>query len=155
MCQKGLGHILERGVFGKVGPIRAILFDKDGTLVDFQRTWGLVAQAVMQRFARGDRAGYHRLVTASCFIEAGQRLLPESPLIAEPTKPVLSFARAVAVPASETSVSDAVADVAAARAVGAIAICVLTGPAPSAIRASGADTVLISPTEFAAWLSNR
>jgi phosphoglycolate phosphatase len=70
---------------GKVGPIRAILFDKDGTLVDFQRTWGPAAQTVMQRLASGNRAAYDRLVAASRFVEAEQRFLPDSPLIAEPT----------------------------------------------------------------------
>lgn len=70
---------------GKVGPIRAILFDKDGTLVDFQRTWGPATREVMQRLAGGNRAAYERLVAASRFIEAEQRFLPDSPLIAEPT----------------------------------------------------------------------
>src|SRR5512140_2512607 len=69
----------------KVGPIRAILLDKDGTLVDFQRTWGPAAQAVMQRLASGNRAAYDRLVVASRFVEADLRFLPDSPLIAEPT----------------------------------------------------------------------
>ncbi len=236
---------------GKVGPIRAVLFDKDGTLVDFQRTWGPAVREVMQHLASGNGAAYQRLAAASRFVEAEQRFLPDSPLIAEPTsgygalwatalgrganaeffaeidrlvcdattrhlaaigdpkalmtllaargyrlgmftndaeitaraharklgldkllkfiagydsgfgakpdpEPVLAFARAVGVPASETAVvGDTVADVAAARAAGAIAIGVLTGPAPSAILASGADVVLTSPTEFAAWLANR
>ena len=70
---------------GKIGPIRAILFDKDGTLVDFQRTWGPAAQAVMQHIAGGNRAAFERLVAASRFVEAEQRFLPDSPLIAEPT----------------------------------------------------------------------
>ena len=54
----------------KVRPIRAILLDKDGTLVDFQRTWRPAAQVVMQRLARGNRAAYERLVAASRFVEA-------------------------------------------------------------------------------------
>ena len=71
---------------GKTRPIRAILFDKDGTLVDFQRTWGPAAEAVMRRLAGGSGAAYERLVVASRFVEAEQRFLPDSPLIAEPTK---------------------------------------------------------------------
>lgn len=59
---------------GKVGPIRAILFDKDGTLVDFQRTWGPAARAVMQHLAGGNRAAYDLLAAASRFVEADQRL---------------------------------------------------------------------------------
>ncbi|MGB8398782.1 HAD family hydrolase [Bradyrhizobium sp.] len=236
---------------GNVGPIRAILFDKDGTLVDFQRTFGPAVQAVMRRLAGGDRAAYERLVVASRFVEAGQRFLPDSPLIAEPTRvygalwatalgrpantgffaeidrllcdattrhlaavgdpkalltflaargyrlgmmtndaeitaraharklgldqylefvagydsgfgakpdpgPVLAFVHAVGVPPSETAVvGDTVLDLAAARAAGAIAIGVLTGPAPYAILAPHADALFASPAEFATWLDRR
>ena len=235
----------------KVGPIRAILFDKDGTLVDFQRTWGPAAQTVMLHLASGNRAAYERLVAASRYDEADQRFLPDSPLIAEPTsvygalwatalgraanaeflaeidhllcdattrhlaaigdpktllavlaargyrlgmitndaeitaraharklgldeylefiagydsgfgaKPdpgsVLAFAQAVGVPPSETAVvGDTVLDLAAARAAGAIAIGVLTGPAPYAVLAPHADALLTSAAEFAAWLDSR
>jgi phosphoglycolate phosphatase len=228
--------------------IRAILFDKDGTLVDFQRTWGPAVHAVMQRLAGGDRAVYARLVAASRFIEAEQRFLPDSPLIAEPTSvygalwaaalgcdanagffaeidrflcdattlhltaigdpmalltaltdrgyrlglmtndaevtarahvrklgldqvlafvagydsgfgakpepgPVLAFARAVGVAAAQTAVvGDTLIDLAAARAAGAIAIGVLTGPATSASLASHADALIASPAELPAWL---
>lgn len=236
---------------GKARPIRAILFDKDGTLVDFQRTWGPAAQAVMQHLASGNRAAYERLVATSRFVEAEQRFLPDSPLIAEPTSvygvlwatalgrradaeffaeidqllcdattrhlaaigdpktllpslaargyrlgmitndaeitaraharklgldkflefvagydsgfgakpdpgPVLAFAQAVGVAPSETAVvGDTVLDLATARAAGAIAIGVLTGPTPSAILAPHADVLLASPAEFAAWLDSR
>lgn len=236
---------------GKVGPIRAILFDKDGTLVDFQRTFGPAVRAVMQHLAGGDRAAYDRLVAASRFVETGQHFLPDSPLIAEPTSvygalwaaalgrpanaaffaeidrllcdatslhlaaigdpktlltslaargyrlgmvtndaeitaraharklgldkilefiagydsgfgakpdpgPVLAFARAVGVPASQTAVvGDSVLDLTAARAAGAIAIGVLTGPAPSATLAPCADALFASPAELAAWLDSR
>jgi phosphoglycolate phosphatase len=67
------------------GPIRAVLFDKDGTLVDFQRTWAPAVDAVMRHLAGGNRAAYERLAAASRFLEAEQRFLPDSPLIAEPT----------------------------------------------------------------------
>jgi phosphoglycolate phosphatase len=233
------------------GPIRAILFDKDGTLVDFQRTWGPAVQAVMQHLASGDRAAYARLAAAIRFVEAEQRFLPDSPFIAEPTSvfgalwatalgrpanaeffaeidrllcdatighlaaigdpktlltllaargyrlgmitndaeltaraharklgldqvlkfiagydsgfgakpdpgPVLAFAQAVGVPPAEIAVvGDAVHDLAAARAAGAIAIGVLTGPAPSAILAPNADALLASPAELATWLDGR
>ena len=228
--------------------VRAILFDKDGTLVDFQRSWAPAAQAVMQHLADGDRAAYQRLVAASRFLEAEQRFLPDSPLIAEPTsiygalwatalgrpantaffaeidrllceattrhlaaigdpatllkslaargyrlgmitndaeitaraharklgldkclefvagydsgfgaKPdpgaVLAFGRCVGVAPSEIAVvGDTVLDLAAARAAGAIAIGVLTGPAPAAALAPHADPLFASADEFAAWL---
>jgi len=236
---------------GKTRPIRAILFDKDGTLVDFQRTWGPAAEAVMRRLAGGSRAAYERLVVASRFVEAEQRFLPDSPLIAEPTsvygvlwatalgrpasaeffaeidqllcdattrhlaaigdpralltslaaggyrlgmitndaeitaraharklgldkvlefvagydsgfgaKPdpgaVLAFVQGVGVAPSETAVvGDTVLDLATARAAGAIAIGVLTGPTPSAVLAPHAEALFASAAEFAAWLEGR
>ncbi len=70
--------------------------------------------------------------------------------------PIPAFAQAVGVPASETAVvGDTVLDLAAARAAGAIAIGVLTGPAPFAILAPLADALFPSAAEFAAWLDSR
>jgi phosphoglycolate phosphatase len=71
---------------GNLAPIRAILFDKDGTLVDFQHTWGPAAHEVMQHLAGGDRAAYERLAAASRFVEAEQRFLPDSPVIGDSTQ---------------------------------------------------------------------
>src|SRR5688500_13631798 len=65
--------------------ISALLFDKDGTLVDFQRTWGPAAHHVMRQLAAGDQAAYERLVAVSGFLEAEQRFLPGSPLVAGAT----------------------------------------------------------------------
>jgi phosphoglycolate phosphatase len=66
-------------------PIRAILFDKDGTLVDFQRTWGPATDRVLKALAAGDRAAYRKLADVSRFVEAELRFRSDSPLIAEPT----------------------------------------------------------------------
>jgi phosphoglycolate phosphatase len=62
--------------------LRGILFDKDGTLIDFDRTWGPAAHAVMTTLAGGDRARFDALVRVSHFVEAEQRFLPTSPLLA-------------------------------------------------------------------------
>jgi phosphoglycolate phosphatase len=67
------------------GGVRAILFDKDGTLIDFQRTWGPAVDGVITRLARGDRTIYEQLAVASRFVAAEQRFLPDSPLIGQPT----------------------------------------------------------------------
>jgi phosphoglycolate phosphatase len=67
-------------------PIRAILFDKDGTLVDFQRTWGPATEVVLRRLAEGDAAAYRRLVRASLFLPDQQRFLPDSPIVIEKTE---------------------------------------------------------------------
>lgn len=42
--------------------IRAILFDKDGTLVDFEKTWVAVGEALALSAAGGDRAEADRLL---------------------------------------------------------------------------------------------
>lgn len=228
--------------------IHAILFDKDGTLVDFERTWGAAFDAVMQQLADGDRSAYERLAEASGFVTAEQRFLPDSALIAEPTHvfgglwaaalgrsataaffteidqllcnaatahltaigdpktllsdldargyrlgmitndaeanarahahklgldhvfefiagydsgfgtkpepgPVLAFARAVDIPPTAiVVVGDSVHDLAAARAAGAIAVGVLTGPALSENLAPHADALVRSVAELPAWL---
>ncbi|HSI42555.1 MAG TPA: HAD family hydrolase [Xanthobacteraceae bacterium] len=62
--------------------VRAILFDKDGTLVDFDRTWGPATYAVMRRLAEGDEAAFDRLQQASHYDLDARRLLPTSPLLA-------------------------------------------------------------------------
>lgn len=62
--------------------IRAILLDKDGTFVDFDRTWGPAAFRVMQRMAKGDPIKVDRLVATSQFDQSAMRFLPTSPLVA-------------------------------------------------------------------------
>lgn len=65
-------------------PIRAVLFDKDGTLIDFDRTWGPAVESALRRLARGDDALYRELSAVSG-LQDGARFLPGSPLIGEPT----------------------------------------------------------------------
>ncbi len=60
----------------------AILFDKDGTLIDFDATWGPAAFAVMQNLADGDGAALERLMDVSQYVLAERRFLPSSPLVA-------------------------------------------------------------------------
>lgn len=77
--QSGLIHS------GRHRLIRAILFDKDGTLVDFQRTWGPAAQHVMTTLAGGRNSAYERLAAVTGFVDSECRFLPDSILIREPT----------------------------------------------------------------------
>ena len=62
--------------------LRAILFDKDGTLVDFDRTWGPSAGAVMAHLADGDADALERLHHVTQYLPDEQRFLQSSPLIA-------------------------------------------------------------------------
>ena len=66
-------------------PIRAILFDKDGTLVDFQRTWGPATHTVLTKLCNGNSAAFDRLATVSLYDAAERRLLPGSPVVIETT----------------------------------------------------------------------
>lgn len=43
-------------------PIRAVLFDKDGTLLDYDRTWGPINIAAAELAAAGDAALFDRLL---------------------------------------------------------------------------------------------
>ena len=63
-------------------PLKAILFDKDGTLIDFDATWGPAAYRVMQELARGDAEKFAALVAASDYVVEERRFRPSSPLVA-------------------------------------------------------------------------
>lgn len=62
--------------------IRALLFDKDGTLFDFQRTWGPYMAEVITREAGGDGALMQALAAELDFDLAVQRFRKGSPVIA-------------------------------------------------------------------------
>jgi phosphoglycolate phosphatase len=66
-------------------PIRAILFDKDGTLVDFQRTWGPATHEVLGKLCDGDHAAFERVAAVSLYDPAQRKLLPGSPVVIETT----------------------------------------------------------------------
>lgn len=62
--------------------LKGILFDKDGTLIDFDATWGPAAYEVMRALSGGDRARLEAVMRVSHYVEAERRFLPTSPLIA-------------------------------------------------------------------------
>jgi phosphoglycolate phosphatase len=66
-------------------PIRAILFDKDGTLIDFDRTWGPAVEAVLRRLAGRNDALYSELSIASGLNGHNAHFQRASPVISEPT----------------------------------------------------------------------
>jgi phosphoglycolate phosphatase len=63
-------------------PVCAVLFDKDGTLVDFEATWGEATLAVLRHLADGDADMYQRLVALARIDPASARFHPASPIIA-------------------------------------------------------------------------
>ncbi len=63
-------------------PLAGILFDKDGTLIDLDLTWGRAGHDVMQRLGGGDPAAVARLVEAMHYDVAARRFAATSPLIA-------------------------------------------------------------------------
>ena len=62
--------------------IAAILFDKDGTLISFEKTWGPALLDVMRVMTAGNEAAFARLVSVNHFDVASVSFLPTSPLIA-------------------------------------------------------------------------
>lgn len=62
--------------------LKAILFDKDGTLFDFQATWAPWAEMIIRQVAGSDPARRSKLAQAIGFDLAEGRFLPHSPVIA-------------------------------------------------------------------------
>ena len=62
--------------------LKAILLDKDGTLIDFDKTCGPAAYEAMLALSRGDRGRLEALMEVSHYLEAERRFLPSSPLVA-------------------------------------------------------------------------
>lgn len=228
--------------------LRALLFDKDGTLVDFHATWGPATRHAVQELSGGDANLSDALMEIADYDRAEGRLRPGSPLIAGSSAdygpdwarvlgeapgdgfnrrldavfgaaalasvaevaeagsvlstlagrgyrlgmltndseaaalqqcerlghlphlkavigydtghgrkpapgPVLAFARQIGVePQAVAVIGDSVHDLAAARAAGALAIAVLSGPADRATLAPHADQVIDSIADLPALL---
>jgi phosphoglycolate phosphatase len=62
--------------------LKGILFDKDGTLIDFDKTWGPAAFEVMREMAQGDERAFARLAEVNEFVIDEKRFLRSSPLVA-------------------------------------------------------------------------
>lgn len=62
--------------------IRGIVFDKDGTLFDFHRTWAAFNATLIADLAGGDAARASALADALGFDLEEPRFLPDSPMIA-------------------------------------------------------------------------
>ena len=58
--------------------IKAVLFDKDGTLIDFNKTWFAVADALALAAADGDRSRANALLAQGGYDAATDRFMPDS-----------------------------------------------------------------------------
>jgi phosphoglycolate phosphatase len=67
------------------GPIKGLIFDKDGTLFDFNATWGAVVRTLLVAEAGGDPALIASLAQALGYDLTHNRFHPGSVVIAEPT----------------------------------------------------------------------
>ena len=62
--------------------IRAVLFDKDGTLIDFRATWLPAYEAIVRRLVDADERAVDRLLTAGGYDRVSGRIDPSSVLAA-------------------------------------------------------------------------
>jgi phosphoglycolate phosphatase len=62
--------------------LRGLLFDKDGTLFDFQATWGVWGGAFIRELAGGEEDRAQALATALGYDLAKGRFAPTSPVVA-------------------------------------------------------------------------
>ncbi|KUF12168.1 HAD family hydrolase [Pseudoponticoccus marisrubri] len=62
--------------------VDAVLFDKDGTLFDFEATWNVWAGQVVAALSGGDHGLAARLAAAARYDLAAGRYFPDSPVIA-------------------------------------------------------------------------
>jgi len=83
--------------------IKGIVFDKDGTLFDFNATWGAWADIMLTQEAGGDPALRDRLALALGYDVARKRFEPGSLIIAEPVDVIAQHVLRIAQPTATTA----------------------------------------------------
>ena len=58
--------------------IKAVIFDKDGTLFDFQDTWGAWMGKILERLAGTDKVMFENLAQALKYDAETKTILPNS-----------------------------------------------------------------------------
>jgi phosphoglycolate phosphatase len=79
----GLNEAVNNGnVIARAAPrLKGVLFDKDGTLIDFQLTWGPAIHAVIHALAQGDAGKLNAQAECLHFDIAERRFRATSPII--------------------------------------------------------------------------
>lgn len=67
---------------GRRGPVRGVLFDKDGTLFDFQKTWSAFGKRIIMTLADGDLSLAVKLADAAGVDPATGRFRADAPIVA-------------------------------------------------------------------------
>jgi phosphoglycolate phosphatase len=70
-----------KDAFRRFSKLRGVLFDKDGTLIDFQRTWGPAIHAVIHALAEGDAEKLRAQAECLHFDIEARRFRATSPII--------------------------------------------------------------------------
>jgi phosphoglycolate phosphatase len=82
--------------------IRGILFDKDGTLIDFRSQWMPAYRAAVDMLSQGDRALADRLLRLGGYDPAADHLDPTSPLACGTNRQIVEvWAKGLGVPMGE------------------------------------------------------
>lgn len=75
----------------RVRSIRAVLFDKDGTLIDFDRTWFSISWQLAQRAAKGDEVQARALLDAGGYDWLTERFRANSVIAAGTVEDIVSL----------------------------------------------------------------
>ena len=84
-------------------PVAGLLFDKDGTLYDFDATWSVWAVRMIERFSEGDAVLAAALAEVTRFDAQAGRFRPDSPVIAGTNR---EAAECIALALTERTVSE-------------------------------------------------
>ena len=86
--------------------IRGVIFDKDGTLFDFQSTWGIWTAQVLARIAGSDEALLQQLAEALGYDTQTRRVQPGSVIVAATPMDIAAMVKDCIPALSQTQICD-------------------------------------------------
>ena len=86
--------------------IRGVIFDKDGTLFDFQSTWGIWTAQVLARIAGSDEALLQQLAEALGYDTQTRRVQPGSVIVAATPMDIAAVVKDCIPALSQTQICD-------------------------------------------------